>query len=270
MRVCSLLVIPPPIGRTVPQGGFQTDLTELNSSGWADLVQDTVAGLQALPPRLSHDLGHEVVAQHQLLEVATGVGFCCHCCHPRPHCKCTGASQPAPPTSWSQIVEQAPGYELTSSSGGVTNLSTSMGDMPGYVVPPPGLTPPDFSIWSIPPQEAPFAPRATCIPVIPVPHGEGLPTESCYRQAGSGTAGYGAVGSNVTGPSTSGSSDGATFVPATNIFQGSARNPIPTGSSAAEQDYGAGSHLRLLCQPTCCCWWAGCRYPWEASYLRPG
>ena len=29
-----------------------------------------------------------------------------------------------------------------------------MGGMPGYVVPPPGLTPPDFSIWSIPPQEA--------------------------------------------------------------------------------------------------------------------
>ena len=28
-----------------------------------------------------------------------------------------------------------------------------MGGMPGYVVPPPGLTPPDFSIWSIPPQE---------------------------------------------------------------------------------------------------------------------
>ena len=25
--------------------------------------------------------------------------------------------------------------------------------MPGYVVPPPGLTPPDFSIWSILPQE---------------------------------------------------------------------------------------------------------------------
>ena len=64
-----------------------------------------------------------------------------------------GASQPASPTSWSQIVEQTPGYGLTS-GGGVTNLSTSMGGMPGYVAPPPGLTPPDFSIWSIPPQEA--------------------------------------------------------------------------------------------------------------------
>ena len=71
---------------------------------------------------------------------------------------CTGASQPAPPMSWSQIVQQAQGYGVTSSSGGVTNPSTPMGGMPGYVVPPPGLTPPDFSIWSIPPQEAPPPP----------------------------------------------------------------------------------------------------------------
>ena len=29
-----------------------------------------------------------------------------------------------------------------------------MGGMPGYVAPPPGLTPPDYSIWSMPPWEA--------------------------------------------------------------------------------------------------------------------
>ena len=117
---CSLLVIPPPIGRTVPQGGFLTDLSELNLLGWAALVQDMVAGLQALPPRLSHDLGLQVVALLQLLEVATGVGFCHHCCNLRPHCKCMGASQLAPPIAWSQVVEQTPGYGVTSSSGGVT------------------------------------------------------------------------------------------------------------------------------------------------------
>ena len=154
LQACSLLVIPPPIGRTVPRGGFLTDLSELNLSGWATLVQDVVAGLQALPPRLRNDLGLQVVALLQLLEVATGVGFCHHCCHLRPHCKCMGASQPVPPMLWSQIVEQTPGCGLTSSSRGVTNPSTSMGGMPGYVAPPPGLTPPDFSIWSIPPQEA--------------------------------------------------------------------------------------------------------------------
>ena len=139
----------------VPQGGFPTDLTELNLSGWAALVQDVVAGLQALPPRLSHDLGLQVVALLQLLEVATGVGFCHHCCNPRPHCKCMGASQVAPPTSWSQVVEQTPGYGLASSFGGLTTPSPSMRGMPGYVAPPPGLTPPDYSIWSMPPQEAP-------------------------------------------------------------------------------------------------------------------
>ena len=153
--VCSLLVIPPPIGRTVPQGGFPSDLTELNLSGWDDLVQGVVVGLQALPPRLCLDLGTPAIALLQLLETATGVGFCHHCCHPIPHCMCTGASQSAPSMSWSQIVQQTQGYGVTSTSGGVTNLSNPMGDMPGYVAPPPGLTPPDFSIWSIPPLEVP-------------------------------------------------------------------------------------------------------------------
>ena len=42
-----------------------------------------------------------------------------------------------------------------------------MGGMPGYMVPPPGLTPPDFSMWSIPPQEVPPPP--------------GLPVSLLYR-----------------------------------------------------------------------------------------
>ena len=129
-------------------------------------------GLQALPPRLSLDMGHVVVALLQLLEVATGVGFCHHCCHPRPRCTCTGASQLAPPMSWSQIGEQAPGYGLTSSSGGVINPCTSMGGMPGYVAPPPGLTPPDFSTWSIPPQEAPPPPGLPVSPRYQPPMGK--------------------------------------------------------------------------------------------------
>ena len=108
-------------------------------------------GLQALLPRLCLDLGTRVIALLQLLEAATGVGFCHHCCHPRPHCMCTGASQLALPMLWSQIDQQTQGYGVTSTSGGVTDLSTPMGGMSGYVVPPPGLTPPDFSIWSIPP-----------------------------------------------------------------------------------------------------------------------
>ena len=139
-----------------PQGGFPTDLSELNLLGWAALVQDVVAGLQALPPNLGHDMGLPVVALLQLLEASTGVGFCCYCCSPGPWCKCVGASQPVPPASWGQIVEQTPGYGVTASSGGMTTPSTSVAGMPGYVAPPPGLTPPDFSSWSLSPPEAPL------------------------------------------------------------------------------------------------------------------
>ena len=54
------------------------------------------------------------------------------------------------------MVEQTPGYGVTASSGGMTTPSTSVARMPGYVVPPLGLTPPDFSSWSLPPLEAPL------------------------------------------------------------------------------------------------------------------
>ena len=166
MRACSLLVIPPPIGRTVPQGGFPTDLTELNLSGWAALVQDVVAGLQVLPPRLNHDLGLQVVALLQLLEVATAVGFCCHCCNLRPHCRCAGVPQLTPPTLWSQFMEQTPVYGATHSSYGVTALSTSRGGMSGYVPPLPGL-----SIWNMPPFEDTSPPQPATILLYQPPTG---------------------------------------------------------------------------------------------------
>ena len=150
-----------------PQGCFLTDLTGINLLDWATLVQDVVANLQALPPDLGSCWGLGVVNLLQLLEAATGVGFCHFCCHPEPHCVCVGASQLAPPMSWSQIVEQTPGYGVTASSGGVTTLSISMGGMAGYMAPLPGLTPPDFSIWSLPPLEAPLP--------------KGLPVSPQYR-----------------------------------------------------------------------------------------
>ena len=52
LRACSLLVIPPSTERVPPPGGFPTDLSYLNLSGWAALVQDVASGLQALPPNL--------------------------------------------------------------------------------------------------------------------------------------------------------------------------------------------------------------------------
>ena len=53
-------------------------------------------------------------------------------------------------------MEQTPGYGVTASSGGMTTPSTSVARMPGYVAPLPGLTPPDFSSWSLPPLEVPL------------------------------------------------------------------------------------------------------------------
>ena len=156
LRACSLLAIPPPPERMPPQGGFPTDLSELNLSGWVALVQDMVAGLQALPPNLGHDMGLPAVALLQLLEASTGVGYCHYCCRLGSRCTCVGASQLVPPVSWSQVVEQTPGYGMAASSGGMTTPSTSVAGMPGYVAPLLGITPPDFSSWSLPPPEAPL------------------------------------------------------------------------------------------------------------------
>ena len=139
LRACSLLVIPPSPDRIPPQGGFLMDLSELNLLGWASLVKDVVAGLQVLPPNLSCDTVFPAVALLQLLEMWTGQGFCHYCFHVGSQCTCLGAYPPAPPQSWSQIVEQTPGYGVTASSGGMTTPSTTAAGMSGYVAPPLGL-----------------------------------------------------------------------------------------------------------------------------------
>ena len=178
LRACSLLAIPPPPERVPPQGGFLTDLLELNLSGWATLVQDVAAGLQVLPPNLGCDMGLPAVALLQLLETSTGLGFCHCCCHLGSRCTCLGAYQPTPPQWWSQIVEQTPGYGVTASSGGMTTPSTTVAGMSGYVAPPPGLTPLDFSSWRLPPAEPPpiwWITRSSTRPTWgrEVPHDEG-------------------------------------------------------------------------------------------------
>ena len=154
LRACSLLFIPPP-ERVPLQGGFPTDLSELNLSSWATLVQDIAAGLQALLPNLGHDMGLPAVALLQLFETLTGLGFCCYCYNMGSWCTCMGTYQLTPPQLWSQIVEQTQVYGVTASSGGMTTPSTTVAGMSGYVAPPPGLTLPVFSSWRLPPPEAP-------------------------------------------------------------------------------------------------------------------
>ena len=152
---CLVLAIPPPTERRPPSGGFPKDPSELNLSGWADLIQDVVAGLQAVPPNLSLEVGLPMMVLLQLLEATTGVGFCHFCCHLSPWCKCMGAYQQAPTETWSQVVEHTPGYGVAASSGGMTTPSSTSAGMPDCGAPPLGLTLPDFPNWSLPPPEIP-------------------------------------------------------------------------------------------------------------------
>ena len=154
LRACSLLVIPPSKERVPPPGGFLTDLLDLNLLSWAGLVQDVASGLLVLPPNLGSNMSLPAVALLQLLEKATGWGYCHYCCHLGSRCICMGAYSPAPPLSWSQVVEESSGYGATASSGGMTTPSTTSAGMSGYVPPPPGLPPIDFSNWRLPPPEA--------------------------------------------------------------------------------------------------------------------
>ena len=130
------------------------DLLDLNLSSWAGLVQDVTSGLLVLPPNLGSDMSLSAVALLQLLEKATGWGFCRYCCHLASRCICMGAYSPVPPPSWSQVVEESPGYGATASSGGMTAPTTTAAGMPGYVPPPPGLPLIDFSNWRLLPPEA--------------------------------------------------------------------------------------------------------------------
>ena len=169
LQACSLLVIPPPPpGRVAPQGGFPTDLVEINLLDWASLVQDVAAGLQVLPPGLSNCLDPEVITLLQWLEAVTQVRLCHHCYHPDTNCRCAGVPPSTPLTSWSQITEQTPGYRMTASFGGVATLSTSLGGMSRLVPPPSGI-----SIWDMSPWETPIPKQPVTTPSYRPPIGRG-------------------------------------------------------------------------------------------------
>ena len=211
-----------------------------NLSGWADLVQDVVAGLQALPPRLCLDLGTQVVALLQLLEAATGVGFCHHCCHPRPHCTCMGAYQPAPPHIVEPDCSAGPGIWSDLHLQGSNRSEYSPGRYAWIRGTSSRPHPSSFLHLEHTPSRGPSTPRATCIPIISASCGEGHLAECHYRQAGSGYEGYGttgstAISSKIASPTTAGSLDGATCVPATPTLWELAGNPIPAGGAAASQ-----------------------------------
>ena len=146
LRACSLLVIPPPKEGGPPPGGFPKDLPDLNLSSWAGLVQDVASGLMALLPTLGSEVSLMAIALLDLLEKATGWVYCCFCYHVGSRCTCMGTFP-----LWSQVVGESSGHRATASSRGLTTPG-----MPatGYLLPPPGLPPIDYSKWRLPPPEA--------------------------------------------------------------------------------------------------------------------
>ena len=157
LRVCSLVVIPPSEERTPPPGGFPRDLSGMNLTSWAGLIQDVAQGMEVVPPNLSMKVCLDSMVLLQLLEATMGMGYCRICCQPSPRCCCLGAYQPAPTETWSQMMARMPGQGVAASFGGPTTPGTATTEVQGQGVPspPPGLNPPDFTNWSPPLPEAP-------------------------------------------------------------------------------------------------------------------
>ena len=170
LRACSLVAIPPSEERKPPPGGFPRDLSGMNLTSWASLIQDVAQGMKVVPPNLSMEVCLDSMVLLQLLEATMGMGYCRICCQPSPGCRCLGAYQPAPTETWSQMMAQIPGQGVAASIGGPTTPGTATVEVQeqGASSPPPGLHPPDLTNWSLPLPEAPPTGR------LPVPSG-GLP-----------------------------------------------------------------------------------------------
>ena len=171
LRACSLVVIPLSEERTPPPGGFPRDLSGMNLTSWAGLIQDVAQGMKVVPPNLSMEVCLDSMVLLQLLEATTGMGYCRICCQPSPQCRCVDDYQLAPMKTWSQMMARMPGQGVAASIGGPTTLGTATAEVQeqGVPPPPPGLHPLDFTNWSLPLTEAPATGG------LPTPSG-GLPS----------------------------------------------------------------------------------------------
>ena len=158
LRACSLVAIPPSEERMPPPGGFPRDLSGMNLTSWAGLIQNVAQGMKVVPPNLSMEVCLDSMVLLQLLEATTGIGYCRICCQPSPQCRCLGAYQPAPMETWSQMMARMPGQGVAASTGGPTTPGTATAEVQeqGAPSPPPGLHPLDFTNWSLPLPEAPL------------------------------------------------------------------------------------------------------------------
>ena len=157
LRACSLVATPPSEERMPPPGGFPRDLSGMNLTSWAGLIQDVAQGMKVVPPNLSMEVCLDSMVLLQLLEATTGMGYCRICCQPSPRCHCLDDYQLAPTETWSQMMARMPGQGVAASIGGPTTLGTATAEVQeqGVPSPPPGLHPPDFTNWSLPLPEAP-------------------------------------------------------------------------------------------------------------------
>ena len=114
----------------------------------------------APPPTLGSEVSLAAIALLDLLEKATGWVHCRFCYHLGSWCTCMGAF----PLSWSQVVGESLGHGATASSGGLTTPGTPA---TGYLPPPPGLPPIDYSKWRLPPPRVPASGGATAPPQLP-------------------------------------------------------------------------------------------------------
>ena len=157
LMACSLVAMPPPEQRTPPPGGFPKDLATLNLTGWAGLIQDVTQGMRMVPSNLSMEVYADSMVLLQLLEATTGMWYCRICSQPTPSCLCLGAYTSVPTETCSQTMASVPAQGVAASSAGSTTSEASTVEVqePGLTSPPPGLTPLDFSSWSLPPPGAP-------------------------------------------------------------------------------------------------------------------
>ena len=157
LRACSLVAIPPLEGRMPPPGGFLKDLATINLTGWAGLIQEVAQGMKMIPLNLSMEVYLDLMMLLQLLEAATGMGYCRICCQPTPSCLCAGAYKSVPTEAWSWMMANIPAPGVAASSAGSTTSEASTVEVQelGVTSPPLGLTPQDFSNWSLPHLGAP-------------------------------------------------------------------------------------------------------------------
>ena len=157
LRACSLVAILPSEERTPPPGGFPRDLSGMNLTSWAGLIQDVAQGMKVVPPNLAMEVCLDSMVLLQLLEATTGMGYCSICCQPSPQCHCVDDYQLAPTETWSLMMARMPGQGVAASIGGPTTPGTATAEVQeqGVPPPPPGLHPPDLTNWSLPLMEAP-------------------------------------------------------------------------------------------------------------------